>query len=141
MVEEASSYLSYGDRARAGGLVCTHVALWLKAEAFQLRRPRCGACPRPPPRAGLGVAGVASTSASDGDQATPATVRYTRTYRHSSNSCLDSGPARPVHEPADAMQTSLLSAQGSETVTIEAGAARLSVQGSEETKTRVEGAV
>lgn len=31
-------------------LVCTHVTLWLEAEAFRLRRPRCGACPQPPPR-------------------------------------------------------------------------------------------
>jgi hypothetical protein len=139
MVEEASSYLSYGDRARAGGLVSSVRTL---RYGWRLKLSSSDDHAAAPVRSlRLGVAGVASTSASDGDQATPATVRYT--YVSSQFQFVSGFWTRPgpVHEPADAMQTSLLSAQGSETLTIEAGAARLSVQGSEETKTRVEGAV
>ena len=75
--------------------MCTHATLWLKppAPTTTRRRPAASA-------SGLGVAGVASASATGGDQATPATSLPLA--EQSFNSSLD--PTRPPdHEPADAM--------------------------------------
>ena len=116
--------------------MCTHATLWLKppAPTTTRRRPAASA-------SGLGVAGVASASATGGDQATPATSLPLA--EQSFNSSLD--PTRPPdHEPADAMlmYTSLpaksSARKGQRRSWPGPGAARLSVQGSEETKTRVD---
>jgi hypothetical protein len=115
--------------------VCTHATLWVKppAPTTTRRRPAASA-------SALGVAGVASASATGGDQATP--VTSLPLAEQSFNSSLDPTPGRrrPDHEPADAMlmHTSLpaksFARKGQRRSWPGPGAARLSVQGSEETK-------